>query len=138
MRVIRFRAKPYDSDNWIYGSSPVKFGKAWAMLVTDDAGRLSVRLVRPETVSQGTGADASDGQPIYGGDIITGGYCTDVESIDRVVVYWNNMSFQADDRPLPEGHATEVSQDFKFWKAHHVDIKVIGNLTDNPELLPTA
>lgn len=53
MHKIVFKAKPLDSDEWVYGSSPVQLGsKAWAMLTTDKAGRAKLVLIQPETVSQ--------------------------------------------------------------------------------------
>lgn len=134
MREILFRGKRVDNGEWVYGF--------YANIPEHHINKLSGKNcivsinnglfmeVIPETVGQYTGLKDTNGKKIFEGDIVkyennqagaykigqkmTGFICFDEKTGSYVAK--NNFQKHAD-----------------FWFA--IDIKVIGNIHDNPELL---
>ena len=127
MREILFRGKRKDNGEWEYGDlwcNP--YGKRVVCIVSPrtDQGTTGGNEVDPETVGQYTGLTDKNGRKIFEGDIVRYG-----DTIHRVVFEQRNgtayfglvySSFET----LPFGHYQDLKQ-----------IKVIGNIYDNPELL---
>ena len=127
MREILFRGKRADNGKWEYGDlwcNP--YGKRVVCVVSpiNDQGTTGGNEVDPETVGQYTGLTDKNGRKIFEGDIVRYG-----DTIHRVVFEQRNgtayfglvySSFET----LPFGHYQDLKQ-----------IKIIGNIYDNPELL---
>ena len=127
MREILFRGKRTDNGEWAYEDlwcNP--YGKRVVCITSliNAQGTTGGNEVDPETVGQYTGLTDKNGRKIFEGDIVRYG-----DTIHRVVFEQRNgtayfglvySSFET----LPFGHYQDLKQ-----------IKVIGNIYDNPELL---
>ena len=129
MREILFRGKRVDNGEWIEGSY-LKANYHWhnhgihedwiATNTIQNGGWCNVRIkyaVVPETAGQFTGLTDKNGKKIFEGDILKIEY-DDVE----VVEYFHN-------RFVP------FAPPFAFDGWCENEIEIIGNVTDNPELL---
>ena len=125
MREILFRGKKNDSGEWVYGNlfNPDKSDTPTQICMGTHIVRICYEI-DPETVGQYTGLTDKNGRKIFEGDIVRYG-----DTIHRVVFEQRNgtayfglvySSFET----LPFGHYQDLKQ-----------IKVIGNIYDNPELL---
>jgi len=134
MREIEFRAKDAVTNGWRYGDLLRKWGQTRSNngntstlicgIITDENGETwnESNVVKPETIGQYIGKKDKNGVKIFTGDIIkfSGGgvwsvyYCED-SSMFR----------------LRNGGLTCCVTDGKLYS-------IIGNTTDNPELLETA
>ena len=126
MREILFRGKRVGNGEWVYGSYVIQYGAHEIYLPdgVDSEHGFDRYHVIPETVCQYTGLTDKNGRKIIEGDIVRYG-----DTIHRVVFEQRNgtayfglvySSFET----LPFGHYQDLKQ-----------IKVIGNIYDNPELL---
>ena len=129
MREILFRGKRTDNGEWVEGYYSYSPEIDKHMITTSDLAHpygtnLGFYKVIPETVGQFTGLHDKNGRKIFEGDIVRYG-----DTIHRVVFEQRNgtayfglvySSFET----LPFGHYQDLKQ-----------IKVIGNIYDNPELL---
>ena len=119
MREIKFRGKDIESGKWLFGS-----------LVThrDDTAFLADGFIQsqvdPQTVGEFTGLQDINGVDIYEGDICI--FSSDIQS-SKFVVVWN-VSKCGFDCVNPN----DKSDGGALWLD---DLKVIGNIHDNPELL---
>ena len=138
MRQIKFRAKDtfkseFFPQRWLYGT-PVQDGDdTWMCVKKEDKGIVSVK-VDPSTLGQFTGLTDRNGKEIYEGDIFT------VNGKYPRVILWDKMCWAL----MP----TEYFHDEMFWvmNLQHPGIdwweefadefEVIGNIHDNPELIP--
>lgn len=125
MREILFRGKRLDNGEWMYGSY---------LQVEDKSGCVVSAIfhrkfedgdaeIFPSTVGQYTGLRDKNGKRIFEGDIVS-------------LTKWSNMKFSVDcsncSFKLRDGKGT-VCFALSIYKPS--DIKVIGNIYDNPELL---
>ena len=124
MRTIKFRGKRLDNGEWEYGDYHCRVGGVHCIIAMepDEQGKVVyiVHQVNPATVGQFTGLLDKHGKEIYEGDVYQ------FEHPDSV----NEVSFS-----MGGGFA---GWDFSpaFTDAHKLtNIKVIGNIHDNPELL---
>jgi uncharacterized phage protein (TIGR01671 family) len=135
MREIKFRGKRIDNGEWVYGNS-LNLGNRHFIIPTITNGswskdRLSLKFlspcyeVDPATVGQFTGLHDVKGREIYEGDIVEDEHGRALE------VFWNEIG--------PGGWwFAENKEDGRY----HVEsiglniIAVIGNIHDNPDLLP--
>lgn len=124
-REILFRGKRKDNGEWVYGDYHTYSEKGKTDYYVGFSGTDSDPcLVIPESVGQFTGLTDKNGVMIFEGDILK------TETDKNMVVSWNKKfaSFCID----RDGWA------FSHWFGEACDpeyIEVIGNITDNPELL---
>jgi hypothetical protein len=129
-RPIKFRGKT-EAGEWVYGDLINTLSGPSIKRKIDFSTICSVKgnktrfisgtyaecyLVIPESVSQFTGLKSKDGTDIYEGDILKG-----QDGINDFVVYSENKFIL-----MPQG------DDCIYWDRS----EVIGNLIDNPDLLP--
>lgn len=134
MREILFRGKRIDNGEWVYGDLIQlhnqrnfiinnKFGAC-----IDDKGNFIntespfVCEVIPETIGQHTGLTAN-GTKIFEGDIVS--ISDELKGIYTCVWEEHNFEYEFDNKTMS----------FSLACVHSNDIKVIGNIHDNPELL---
>ena len=132
MRQIKFRAKSVDEGKWFIGAL-IPNGRRPCIAPFKEGFHLE--SVDPNTLGQFAGLTDCKGKVIYEGDIIT------VNGKYPRVVLWDKMSWAL----MP----TEYFHDKMFWvmNLQHPGIdwweefadklEVIGNIHDNPELIPT-
>lgn len=114
-RVIKFRGKNSFLGKWIYAE--IQFS---GLELFDDA-------VKEETIGQFTGLYDKNGTEIYEGDIVCKEY-TDDKYFDYFVCIWNEYC----------ACLVFKDEDDRYWhfqKNDEKNLKVIGNIHDNPELL---
>lgn len=144
MREILFRGKNYDGE-WIEGFF-VHQGRCYE-IYHKDYEEFPSRFIEPKTVGQYTGLTDKNGTKVFEGDIVAippnmsrkrtlgvvkfGDYKTPPYGVDKT-----NRGFYI--RWYYENEAIEemLRRDIVFWFNYsHVDISIIGNIYDNPELL---
>ena len=144
MREILFRGKRLDNGEWVYGLL-CRVGDTYANIRRMDTEVLYSVLTN--TIGQCTGLTDNNGKKIFEGDIVAippnmsrkstlgvvkfGDYKTPPYGVDNT-----NRGFYI--RWYYENEAIEemLRRDIVFWFNYsHVDISIIGNIYDNPELL---
>lgn len=157
MREILFRGKRIDNGEWVYGVPVIAkddiADKDITVMVDSPneivpmEGLALFEQVDPETVGQYTGLTDKNGKKIFEGDIVAippsmslkstigvvkfGDYKTPPYGVDKT-----NRGFYI--RWYYENEAIEemLRRDIVFWFNYsHVDISIIGNIYDNPEML---
>ena len=142
MREILFRAKRKDTKEWMEGF-PVRIydygGKVWEMHPFETNFSISCYVI-PETICEFTGKVDKNGTKIFEGDIFQ------LEDDIFAVVVFNDGCFRLEEYGLC-GTWTESGydecgggygiiecepMDWYFLK----DMEIIGNIHDNPELIP--
>ena len=125
MREILFRGKRTDTGEWVYGDL-LNVGVDYYYAIRTYGGREhgQVNAVNEKTVGQYTGLTDKNGKKIFEGDIVRYG-----DTVHEVVFEqrYGTAYFGLVYSPLetlPCGHYQDLRQ-----------IEVIGNITDNPELL---
>lgn len=119
MREILFRGKRIDNGEWVDGSLI-----SWADgSCSIESGKLDTPMwcVIPETVGQYTGLTAN-GKKIFEGDVFEWGYAG-VKEFRYVVAFDAEIASFVGNRG------------FGFVSLNGIDIEIIGNIYDNPELL---
>lgn len=122
-REIKFRGKSFLNNKWVY-SDLVKTKNLVAIKKTN-GDYFRPTQVSPNTVGQYTGLKDCNDKEIYEGDIVT------IGNNLKAVVIWFNGSFRFQD---------ELSSKATYFDDIGVimrdyDVQVIGNVTDNPELM---
>lgn len=133
IRKIIFRGKRLDNGEWVYGElcTPRLFDNKRGYFGEDvpcffcDEGNVPIN---PESVGQFTGLLDKNGKEIYEGDIVN------VRQGERnfdIVVKWSNeaMAFMA---YYADGNQSPLSW---FSDLRMYQLRVIGSIHDNPELL---
>ena len=126
-REIEFRGKRVDNGEWIYGVPITDEATNDAYIITSTAGAslkseinnmcaTGFRVIR-NTIGQYTGLTDKNGTRIFEGDIVTCDYFC------GVVNFYEGTWCVTEEDNYPE-YLYDV-----------IDIKIIGNIYDNPELL---
>ena len=125
MREILFRGKHSDN-KWYYGSLTV--GNNQKVYISSCGEAFPIE-VYPETVGQYTGLTDNNGERIWEGDIVR---CKQERGNEGIcVVREFNGSFLA--CPIT-GNLLEMTL-YSYWYNDYDLVEIIGNETDNPELL---
>ena len=119
MREIKFRGR--DGDDWYYGSL---FVNSVGQTAICDPKSWWNKLVKAETVGMYTGHSDVMGTDMYEGDIVTGYFDEDEWP---AVVEWDEVSA----RFVLSGQSSVIP----FDEMGGLEITIIGNVHDNPELL---
>jgi len=143
MREILFRGKRKDNNKWIYGNlyhQKYYSGHRYFIIkrigiVIDDNKVIDMNIIRaeeiiPETVGQYTGIKDKDGKKIFEGDLIT--FHTEYEMDNDDVWY--------EKEPYLVKWDNEIAGFEPFylngrWRCDIVNLRIVGNKWDNPELL---
>lgn len=140
MRQIKFRAKVKGEDEWRYGSL-LTYADGECNIITETGHRIDTWNVDPATLGQFTGLTDCNGKEIYEGDIVVADrypFFCDGKPNYVAVVEWNDCGFAAFYELHKESNAKGISVDcpcdFDSDTANRY--RVIGNIHDNPELIP--
>lgn len=119
MREILFRGKRKDNGEWVHGSlitetSP--FNKNMVMTHIYDNGCNEI-LVDPRTIGQYTGLTDKNGKKIFEGDIVTCDYFCGVVHL------------------YEGGWCVTEKDNYPEYLYDLINLKVIGNIHDNSELI---
>ena len=138
MREILFRGKRLNNGEWVYGFYAYELRGEHYIHADEgawyDGPMLTMVEVERETVGQYTGIDDKIGVKIFDGDIVS--FTTfDYNGVDRQhvgVVRWGDCHFFIDGTHVGNDDALF---DLSAVRCEDEEFEVIGNITDNPELL---
>ena len=134
-REILFRGKRKDNGEWVYGNLLI-FGSGYEIMPKVGIGLVESRIVIPETVGQFTGEHDAKGNSIFENDILQS-----VESPSKYnyFVVFKQGSFGLYHTQIIESwrneHLLWGSLQRAFELGDKFKLEVIGNTSDNPELL---
>ena len=121
MREIKFRGKSENNGEWLYGGIEINVQKHFAIIYDERTPYDNEYSVIPESVGQYTGLNDKHGKEIYEGDVVQ--YHPEANAGVGRVVYEGSGFYVIDEfNGLLDDFAT-------------LGIEVIGNITDNPELI---
>jgi uncharacterized phage protein (TIGR01671 family) len=123
MREIKFRGKTQDG-KWVYGDLIHSGTDTIAILELDAPCLELVADVVPDTIGQFTGFKDDDGKDVYEGDVVVE---RDFSFVSKPHVVKYDASYGAF-KFFGSDNGFLLSLDF-------LDMKVIGNIHDNPNLL---
>jgi len=141
MREIKFRGKQLGSGEWVYGhfiktknhkdNCYISQGDPY-----NDMGMMQGFVnVDPETVGQSTGLKDNNGKEIYEGDIVEftayTAFREQSENRTEVVTYSCEPNGRVGFTPMV--WQTDVEDDYYNYEIEN--IRIIGNIYENPELL---
>jgi len=127
MRAIKFRGKSLADSEWVYGYYIYDTPNKQHYILEFGYGVDDIAEVDPDTVGQFTGKADKNGQEIYTGDIL------DCGADATVAVYWDtdHGCFAIKDVKTGEYYGLL----FNAFGKHEEPVSVIGNITNNPELM---
>lgn len=131
MREILFRAKRRDNGEWVEGllwKKKYKSNKLFISCFPDEDDYEEVYVVEPETVCQFTGMTDEKGVKIFEGNIVA---FTRVNALGWITHRVGEVRYYDE---LPIFYIMATTGDAWDW-VECGNIKVIGNIFDNPELL---
>lgn len=131
-REIKFRGWGIHVKRWIFGDLLTASEDGRAIQYYDEEDGWMCDNVNEKTVGQFTGFYDTNGQPIFEGDIVDCDYILydpwddGKESLDpmRCVVEYDNFGF-----------IFKKEEDMCYFLNDVKNIKVVGNIHDNPELM---
>ena len=132
-----FRGKRIDNDEWVEGWLVIKkdpiLDVTYYFILAYGKGESYVTWypVDPDTVGECTGLRDKNGKLIFEGDIVEG-HCHSAWShcLQRCVVAYGRDRFEA------RHHIDGIDSEYYTYRVlFSKDVVVVGNVTDNPELL---
>ena len=133
MRTIKFRGKRVDTDEWVFGFYDGCYDSATVNYLKN--GIPWNACVDSETVGEFTGLRDKNGVEIYEGDIL---YVIEFDG-EKQMEYESPVEWIDYGWVVTEPDGIEVSlalvDSHIQWVNTLIEIKVIGNIYDNPELL---
>ena len=141
MRIIKFRGKRLDNQEWIEGDLAQAEGRAAIVPQTICAHDYTNTEVDPITIGQFTGLVDKNGKEIYEGDIVRDyiGNCIYVFKFgtishtvkSKLTDQLNDVTFTGFYVDIPK-----IGTELLLWSSvKESEIEVIGNFHENPELL---
>ena len=123
MREILFRGKQKDNEKWVIGYLSSKH----TITIQTPCGHMDEIVICADTVGQFTGLTDKNGQRIFEGDI-----AKVLQGKDKDIAYvgFENGAFML----YPKTGNIYERTLWEYWY-NDWDVEVIGNITDNPELL---
>lgn len=124
MRQTKFRGKRLDNDQWVEGDllTPKPDDDHYYIRFADDEGDTVCYEVNPHTVGEYTGLEDKNGMEIYEGDVVHARLMTGDVYVRGLAVTFERGCF------IIDGYELHI----------YDELKVIGNLHDNPKLLEAA
>lgn len=155
MRAIKFRGYSAIQKEWLYGSlhvfEGVRMPSSPKIYIRAGQNNKDWHRVEPHSIGQFTGIEDEDGESIYEGDIIegcfkyegiggNGGVIPDQDCIVHGVVVWVDCGLMLKlldcEYPLKSDFKEGILEYLPFSAFEEPeDLKIIGNIHDNPELL---
>ena len=123
MREILFRGKRADNEKWVIGYLSSKH----TITITTPCGHTDEIVICADTVGQFTGLTDKNGKRIFDGDV-----AKVLQGKDKDIAYvgFENGAFML----YPKTGNIYERTLWEYWY-NDWDVEVIGNITDNPELL---
>ncbi|MCP1460283.1 YopX family protein [Bacillus amyloliquefaciens] len=146
MREIKFRGMGINGE-WYYGNLSIikqrikSMGIDLGSYISNKAGVPFAYSVRPETVGQFTGLKDKNGREIYEGDIVRNHRDNSNELLE--VLWQEEVAEHASDgiywtKEVPGFRFKRIKRGLTTVFVAHVDLEVIGNIHQNPELLEAS
>lgn len=131
-RTIKFRGKRLDNGEWVYGYFYTIQEIEHYILQPCALGVLHTEVI-PETIGQFTGLLDKNGKEIYEGDIISvnGKYPKLVKYIDDYACFCLANITDLNKKWISPWQQVSSS----WWNDFKREIRVIGNIYDNPDLI---
>ena len=130
MREILFRGKRADNGQWVNGFYAHELQGGHFISADEgawyDGPMLTMVEIIPETVGQYTGLDDKNGVKIFEGDVVR--YLNSIESGNGVVIF-DACAFLFNWIDIDE-----IDSLLRYFQCSK-ELEVIGNITDNPELM---
>ncbi len=141
MREIEFRAKAITTGEWVYGLTIAKGTikrkrDCWYFEISEN----NYTQVDPETIGQYSGEKDKHGNKLYDGDICVRPYMGDRITKGVIEFRYGAFVFQSKENPAEQvvgWSLIRINTGEKWDDNKNVkDLERIGNIHDNPELLP--
>lgn len=135
-RTIKFRGKPFDNKKWHYGHysdfnhNPDGLSKM-SYWITTPAGGCTIQA-NPHTIGQFTELCDMNEKEIYEDDILKV-YIGNGKYELRQIYWWQGAYWTK--RVKSYGAYGEEPQTLSFYFTNKIEVEVIGNIHDNPELI---
>ena len=126
MREIMFRGKRKDNGEWVYGDLMRERGPTKTAIIPIE--KYEIVLVDEETVGQNIGQKDENGTEIFEGDIVR------FKRIDALGWTRQRIGQVRYSEIVPVFYILATTGDGWDW-CDCLDIEIIGNVFDNPELL---
>ena len=134
MREILFRGKRLDDGEWVEGYLYITHNGEHEISIYNDEVNIErwTHEVDPSTVGQYTGLKDKNGKRIFEGDVCRFREWSNGEMCWVGKVHWEHQQFM-----ISGGPNKECETMFELCMSRFIpeNIEVIGNITDNPELL---